>query len=95
MGEEGEERKEGGAGIRGNEFDDVVRDTVGAEGFAHAEGVDRFVECIPGCHVGECEGGVPAGFDDEAVWVVRVFPWRDGKFGWGSAGEFGVEVRVD
>jgi hypothetical protein len=54
-----------------------------------------FIECIAGYHVGEGEGRVPAGFDDDAVCVVRVFPRRDGEYGWGSAAEVGVEVRVD
>jgi hypothetical protein len=52
----------------------------------------RFIECIAGNHVGEYKGRVPVGFDDELVGVVRVFPQRDGKFGWGGAGEFSVEV---
>jgi hypothetical protein len=50
---------------------------------------------IAGYHVGEGEGGVPVGFDDEAVGAVRVFPWRDGEYGWSCAAELGVEVRVD
>jgi hypothetical protein len=53
------------------------------------------MECIAGCHVGEGKGGVSAGFDDEAVGAVRVFPRRVGEDGWDSAAEFGVEVRVD
>jgi hypothetical protein len=90
MGEEGEEGEEGGAGRMGKELYDFVRDTVWAGGFASAYRVDRFIECITGYHVGEGEGGVPAGFDDEWVKIVRLFPRRDGKIGLGDAGEFVV-----
>jgi hypothetical protein len=40
VGKEGEDREEGGAGRRGSEFDDFVRDTVGAGDFARAERVN-------------------------------------------------------
>ena len=61
-----------------------------AGGLARAERVNNLIECIAGYHVGESEGRVPAGFDDELVGVVWVFPRRDGKVGWGGASEFGV-----
>jgi hypothetical protein len=51
-----------------------------------------FDECIASDHVGEGEGGVPTGFDDEWVGVVGLFPRRDGEFGRGGADEFFVEV---
>jgi hypothetical protein len=93
--EEGEERDEGGAGRSRKEFHDFVRDTVWAGGLASAERVNRFIECIARDHVGEGDGGVTAGIDDEWVRLVRMFSRRDWKRGWGGAGEFVVQVRVD
>jgi hypothetical protein len=43
-------------------------------------------------NAGEGEGWVPAGFDDEWVWVVGIFPRRDGKLGRGCASEIFIEV---
>jgi hypothetical protein len=67
-------------------------DTVGAMGLACAERVNRFTERCSFYHVCEGDGGVPAGFDDKAFMAVRVFPRRDGEYGWGGTAEFGVEV---
>jgi hypothetical protein len=95
VGEEGEEREEGGAGRRGKEFHDLVRNTAWAMGLASAERVNRFIECIARDHVNEGEVGVTARLNVERVGVVWVFSWRDWKRGWGGAGEFVVEVGVN
>jgi hypothetical protein len=55
VGKEGEEREEDGAGHEGYEFYDFFRDTIGAGGFARAERVNSFIECVAGYHVGKGE----------------------------------------
>jgi hypothetical protein len=59
---------------------------------SRAERFNRFIECMSCYHGGECEGGVPVGFDDELVGVVGVFPRWDWEIGWGGACKFRVEV---